>query len=140
MASHQAGRGRDERAGAEDFDSGLDYGAFVEIEPGIEGLIHISEMSWTKKNVHPGKIVSTSQEVDVVVLDVDPAPEVVLAVKDAAAEAKAAGADAEVAPEPQGGDGGAEEFGGLGDGEQFGFAGGLVGHGWLRWVRVGCAP
>ena len=49
-----------------------DYGAFVEVEPGIEGLIHVSEMSWTKKNVHPGKIVSTSQEVDVVVLDVDP--------------------------------------------------------------------
>ncbi len=50
-----------------------DYGAFVELEPGIEGLIHISEMSWTKKNVHPGKILSTSQEVDVVVLEVDPA-------------------------------------------------------------------
>ena len=49
-----------------------DYGAFVELEPGIEGLIHVSEMSWTKKNVHPGKIVSTSQEVEVVVLDVDP--------------------------------------------------------------------
>ncbi|WP_082460678.1 30S ribosomal protein S1 [Devosia sp. Leaf64] len=49
-----------------------DYGAFVELEPGIEGLIHVSEMSWTKKNVHPGKIVSTSQEVDVVVLEVDP--------------------------------------------------------------------
>jgi small subunit ribosomal protein S1 len=48
-----------------------DYGAFVELEPGIEGLIHVSEMSWTKKNVHPGKIVSTSQEVDVMVLDVD---------------------------------------------------------------------
>ncbi|CAK7192143.1 30S ribosomal protein S1 [Commensalibacter sp. Nvir] len=48
-----------------------DYGAFVELEPGVEGLVHISEMSWTKKNVHPGKIVSTSQEVDVVVLDVD---------------------------------------------------------------------
>ena len=48
-----------------------DYGAFVELEPGIEGLVHVSEMSWTKKNVHPGKIVSTSQEVDVVVLDVD---------------------------------------------------------------------
>ncbi|MFZ4761468.1 MAG: 30S ribosomal protein S1 [Alphaproteobacteria bacterium] len=48
-----------------------DYGAFVEIEPGIEGLVHVSEMSWTKKNVHPGKIVSTSQEVDVVVLEVD---------------------------------------------------------------------
>ncbi len=50
-----------------------DYGAFVELEPGIEGLIHISEMSWTKKNVHPGKILSTSQEVEVVVLEVDPA-------------------------------------------------------------------
>jgi small subunit ribosomal protein S1 len=49
-----------------------DYGAFVELEPGIEGLVHVSEMSWTKKNVHPGKIVSTSQEVDVIVLDVDP--------------------------------------------------------------------
>ena len=48
-----------------------DYGAFVELEPGIEGLVHVSEMSWTKKNVHPGKIVSTSQEVDVAVLDVD---------------------------------------------------------------------
>ncbi|MDD9908970.1 MAG: 30S ribosomal protein S1 [Ahrensia sp.] len=49
-----------------------DYGAFVELEPGIEGLIHVSEMSWTKKNVHPGKIVSTSEEVEVVVLEVDP--------------------------------------------------------------------
>ena len=49
-----------------------DYGAFVELEPGIEGLIHISEMSWTKKNVHPGKILSTSQEVEIVVLEVDP--------------------------------------------------------------------
>ena len=49
-----------------------DYGAFVELEPGIEGLIHVSEMSWTKKNMHPGKIVSTSQEVDVQVLEVDP--------------------------------------------------------------------
>ena len=49
-----------------------DYGAFVELEDGIEGLVHVSEMSWTKKNIHPGKIVSTSQEVDVVVLDVDP--------------------------------------------------------------------
>ena len=48
-----------------------EYGAFVELEPGIEGLVHVSEMSWTKKNVHPGKIVSTSQEVDVVVLEVD---------------------------------------------------------------------
>jgi small subunit ribosomal protein S1 len=50
-----------------------DYGAFVELEPGIEGLIHVSEMSWTKKNVHPGKILSTSQQVEVVVLEVDPA-------------------------------------------------------------------
>jgi small subunit ribosomal protein S1 len=50
-----------------------DYGAFVELEPGIEGLIHVSEMSWTKKNMHPGKIVATSQEVEVVVLEVDPA-------------------------------------------------------------------
>ncbi|PIT71031.1 30S ribosomal protein S1 [Bartonella tribocorum] len=49
-----------------------DYGGFVEIEPGIEGLIHVSEMSWTKKNVHPGKILSTSQEVEVVVLEIDP--------------------------------------------------------------------
>jgi small subunit ribosomal protein S1 len=48
-----------------------EYGAFIELEPGIEGLVHVSEMSWTKKNVHPGKIVSTSQEVDVIVLDVD---------------------------------------------------------------------
>jgi small subunit ribosomal protein S1 len=49
-----------------------DYGAFVELEPGVEGLIHVSEMSWVKKNVHPGKIVSTSQEVEVQVLEVDP--------------------------------------------------------------------
>jgi len=48
-----------------------DYGAFVELEPGVEGLVHVSEMSWTKKNVHPGKIVSTSQSVEVMVLDVD---------------------------------------------------------------------
>ena len=48
-----------------------DYGAFVELESGVEGLVHVSEMSWTKKNVHPGKIVSTSQEVEVMVLDVD---------------------------------------------------------------------
>ena len=48
-----------------------DYGAFVELEPGVEGLVHVSEMSWTKKNVHPGKIVSTSQEVEVMVLEVD---------------------------------------------------------------------
>jgi small subunit ribosomal protein S1 len=49
-----------------------DYGAFVELEPGVEALVHVSEMSWTKKNVHPGKIVSTSQEVEVQILDVDP--------------------------------------------------------------------
>ena len=49
-----------------------DYGAFVELEPGIEGLVHVSEMSWTKKNIHPGKIVSTSQELEVMVLDADP--------------------------------------------------------------------
>ncbi len=49
-----------------------DYGAFVELEAGVEGLVHVSEMSWTKKNIHPGKIVSTSQEVEVQVLDVDP--------------------------------------------------------------------
>ncbi len=50
-----------------------DYGAFVELEPGVEGLVHVSEMSWTKKNVHPGKIVSTSQEVEVLVLEIDSA-------------------------------------------------------------------
>ncbi len=50
-----------------------DYGAFVELEAGVEGLVHVSEMSWTKKNVHPGKIVSTSQEVDVMVLEIDAA-------------------------------------------------------------------
>ncbi len=50
-----------------------DYGAFVELEPGVEGLVHVSEMSWTKKNVHPGKIVSTSQEVEVMVLEIDEA-------------------------------------------------------------------
>jgi small subunit ribosomal protein S1 len=49
-----------------------DYGAFVELEPGVEGLVHVSEMSWTKKNTHPGKIVSSSQEVEVMVLEVDP--------------------------------------------------------------------
>lgn len=48
-----------------------DYGAFVELEDGIEGLVHVSEMSWTRKNVHPGKIVSTSEEVTVRVLEVD---------------------------------------------------------------------
>ncbi|MFZ5677899.1 MAG: 30S ribosomal protein S1 [Pseudomonadota bacterium] len=50
-----------------------DYGAFVELEDGIEGLVHVSEMSWTKKNVHPGKILSTSEEIQVQVLEVDPA-------------------------------------------------------------------
>ena len=50
-----------------------DYGAFVELSAGVEGLVHVSEMSWTKKNVHPGKIVSTSQEVDVMVLEIDEA-------------------------------------------------------------------
>ncbi len=48
-----------------------DYGAFVELEDGIEGLVHVSEMSWTKKNVHPGQIISTSEEVEVMVLEVD---------------------------------------------------------------------
>jgi small subunit ribosomal protein S1 len=50
-----------------------DYGAFVELEAGVEGLVHVSEMSWTKKNIHPGKIVSTSQEVEVMVLEIDDA-------------------------------------------------------------------
>ncbi|MGH8045377.1 MAG: 30S ribosomal protein S1, partial [Stenotrophomonas sp.] len=50
-----------------------EYGAFVELEAGIEGLVHVSEMSWTKKNIHPGKIVSTSQQVDVLILEVDAA-------------------------------------------------------------------
>jgi len=50
-----------------------DYGAFVEIEPGIEGLIHVSEMSWTKKNIHPSKVVATSQQVEVVILEIDSA-------------------------------------------------------------------
>jgi len=50
-----------------------DYGAFVELEAGVEGLVHVSEMSWTKKNVHPGKIVSTSQEVEVMILEIDTA-------------------------------------------------------------------
>src|SRR3546814_12921664 len=53
------------------FRSITEYGAFVELEAGIEGLVHVSEMCWTKKNVHPGKIVSTSQEVEVVILEVD---------------------------------------------------------------------
>ena len=48
-----------------------DYGAFVELEAGVEGWVHVSEMSWTTKNVHPGKIVSTSQEVDVMVMEID---------------------------------------------------------------------
>ncbi|MBO7257941.1 MAG: 30S ribosomal protein S1, partial [Alphaproteobacteria bacterium] len=48
-----------------------DYGVFIELAPGVEGLVHVSEMSWTKKNVHPSKIVSLSQEVEVIVLDVD---------------------------------------------------------------------
>jgi small subunit ribosomal protein S1 len=62
-----------------------DYGAFVELEPGVEGLVHVSEMSWTKKNVHPGKIVATSQEVDVVILDVDgPKRRISLGLKQAA--------------------------------------------------------
>jgi small subunit ribosomal protein S1 len=50
-----------------------DYGAFVELEAGVEGLVHVSEMSWTKKNIHPGKIVSTSQEVEIMVLEIDTA-------------------------------------------------------------------
>ena len=48
-----------------------EYGAFVELEPGVEGLVHVSEMSWTRKNIHPGKIVSTSQQVNVMVLEID---------------------------------------------------------------------
>ncbi len=48
-----------------------DYGAFVELDAGVEGLVHVSEMSWTKKNAHPGKIVSTSQGVEVTVLEID---------------------------------------------------------------------
>ena len=48
-----------------------DYGSFVELDDGIEGLVHVSEMSWTKKNVHPGKIVSTSEKVEVIVLEID---------------------------------------------------------------------
>jgi len=62
-----------------------DYGAFVELEPGVEGLVHVSEMSWTKKNVHPGKIVATSQEVEVIILDVDgPKRRISLGLKQAA--------------------------------------------------------
>jgi small subunit ribosomal protein S1 len=48
-----------------------DYGCFVEIEPGVEGLVHVSEMDWTNKNVHPSKVVHLSQEVEVMVLDID---------------------------------------------------------------------
>ncbi|HUI26644.1 MAG TPA: 30S ribosomal protein S1 [Candidatus Kryptonia bacterium] len=50
-----------------------DYGAFVELEPGIEGLVHVSEMSWSKRITHPSKVVEVGQEVEVVVLDVDTA-------------------------------------------------------------------
>jgi len=50
-----------------------DYGAFVELEPGIEGLVHVSEMSWSKRVAHPSKVVEVGQDVDVVVLDVDTA-------------------------------------------------------------------
>lgn len=49
-----------------------DYGAFVELEPGVEGLVHVSEMSWTKRNIHPGKIVATSQKIEVMVLETNP--------------------------------------------------------------------
>ncbi|KAG1446985.1 hypothetical protein G6F57_017178 [Rhizopus arrhizus] len=48
-----------------------DYGAFVEIEPGVEGLVHVSEMDWTNKNVNPSKVVQVGDEVEVMVLDVD---------------------------------------------------------------------
>ncbi len=82
LARHEAARGRsvgrhrgqvpDRRKFKGRVTNITDYGAFVELEPGIEGLIHVSEMSWTKKNVHPGKIVSTTQEVEVMVLEVDP--------------------------------------------------------------------
>jgi len=48
-----------------------DYGAFVEIEPGIEGLVHVSEMDWTNKNVHPSKVVQLGDEVEVMVLEID---------------------------------------------------------------------
>ena len=48
-----------------------DYGAFVEIEPGVEGLVHVSEMDWTNKNVNPGKVVQVGDDVQVMVLDVD---------------------------------------------------------------------
>lgn len=48
-----------------------DYGAFVEIEPGIEGLVHVSEMDWTNKNVHPGKVVQLGDEVEIMILEID---------------------------------------------------------------------
>jgi small subunit ribosomal protein S1 len=48
-----------------------DYGAFVEIEPGVEGLVHVSEMDWTNKNIHPTKVVQLGDEVEVMVLDID---------------------------------------------------------------------
>ena len=51
-----------------------DYGAFVELDAGIEGLVHVTEISWTKKNIHPGKIVSTSEQVEVMVLDIPEEP------------------------------------------------------------------
>jgi small subunit ribosomal protein S1 len=50
----------------------VDYGAFVELEPGIEGLVHVTEMSWAKKPTHPSKVVKAGEEVDVVVLDIKP--------------------------------------------------------------------
>lgn len=50
-----------------------DYGAFVEIEPGIEGLVHVSEMDWTNKNIHPGKIAQLGDEVEVMILEIDEA-------------------------------------------------------------------
>ena len=82
LARHEAARGRSVGGRRAKYPVGAkftgrvtnitDYGAFVELEPGVEGLVHVSEMCWTKKNVHPGKIVSTCQEVEVMVLDVDP--------------------------------------------------------------------
>lgn len=48
-----------------------DYGAFVEVEPGIEGLVHVSEMDWTNKNIHPGKIAQLGDEVEVMILEID---------------------------------------------------------------------
>jgi small subunit ribosomal protein S1 len=50
-----------------------DYGAFVEIEPGIEGLVHVSEMDWTNKNIHPGKLAQLGDEVEVMILEIDEA-------------------------------------------------------------------